>query len=562
MTTNDNSTTADEAAAPRILFLHLPKTAGTALRELFASMYGEDRVTRSLGALRMDEALVDYADADVICGHLIARPGVQLPSDRITMTILRDPIDRFVSYYNFRKFNVSHGSIDARIHGTGIADYVELLGDGDLRDLNTQTTILYPLGTDDHRHLPWAERVVAAKRALDAFDLVGTHDEIDDFTCMLGARFGWPRGENLGRHNVTDRREGASLPEDTLRTLERLLQPDIEVFRHARDRFRQQRRNAIGAGPRVEARQVVVAASRPDVEFGDRRIEISSVSASGTASGTGVVMVGEQMSIDIDFIAHESLSNVSAGFLIRDERGLPMYGTNTWLLGETCAVTPGPYRATFVLLNRLHAGPYTLDAHLIRNGSHAEGCHHWKERIGRFDVSQRGTPHFEGRVLMDPSWTFTPLDERGRCEVTAARASGAPDVAPTVGRFNAALRSPRARIAVLNTLPATATGTESLMELDVRNAGSERWPCDGKRPVNLSYHWIAHDGSVVTFDGIRTRLPRDIEPGQSIRVTGFVRAPHHACGRMQLVWTLVQEGVAWFDLVDKASAATMDVLVT
>lgn len=565
MTPEGDASAVLEPLVPRILFLHLPKTAGTALRELFAKLYGDAHVTRALGALRMDEALIDYADADIVCGHLMPRPGVRLPADRVTMTILRDPVDRFVSYYNFRKFNVVHGSVDARIHATTIEGYVDLLGDGDLRDLNTQTTILYPLGTVDDRPLPWPERVAAAKRAIDAFDLVGTHDEIEDFVCMLGARFGWPQDDRLDRHNVTDRREGAALSEGARRALERLLKPDIEVFAHARERFRRLRREAIGAGPRAATPQRVPApdaAPFAHVEFGDRRIEITSVAVVGTLSGPGVAMVGEHMAIEIDFVAHEAMSNVSAGFLIRDERGLPMYGTNTWLLGETCTLTPGRYRATFSLLNRLHAGPYTIDAHLIRNGSHAEGCHHWKERAARFDVSQRGTPHFEGRVLMDPSWTFVPMDPGARCEVSAAMARGGPVAAPTLGRLNAPLQAPCAAITVINTLEKTTTGAESLVELDVRNVGRERWPCDGKQPVCLSYHWTTPDGANVVFDGVRTRLPRDIEPGQSIRVIGFVRAPQDASGPMKLTWTLVQEGVAWFDGVDPASVATIDVQVT
>ena len=555
---------AEHESAPKILFLHLPKTAGTALHDLLVRQYGEGDVTRPLGTIGFDDALVDYEDFQVICGHLMASPGARLPADRVALTVLRDPIDRFLSQYNFLKFNVGHGMVDARIREGTIDEYVQTLRPGDMSAINLQTEILYPLGTDERRLLSWEERAAAAKRALDGFDFIGVHEELDDFICVLGARFGWPRDSLLKRHNVTDRREGASLSAGCRETLERLLQPDMDVFRHAQARFRELRRSAIGAVRRDESSPVQrrVEVGVVPAEFGDRRLEITSVTMIGSASGVGVSMVGELMSIDVDFVVHEETSEVSAGFLIRDGRGLPMYGTNTWLLGETCTVAPGHFRAHFEMINRLHAGPYTIDAHLVRNRSFEQGCHHWKEQVVRFDVVERATPHFEGRVLMDPSWSLAPLERGSIGKAVTVVPAGRIPFAPNLGRVNAPLRAPSARILVLNLFAKTVTGMESLVELDLRNTGVEAWPCDGKQAVSLCYHWQRDDGSTLVFDGIRTRLPRDVAPGQSIRMNGFVRAPLDACGNLRLVWTLLQEGVAWFDSIDKASATSMDVLVT
>jgi hypothetical protein len=49
----------------------------------------------------------------------------------------------------------------------------------------------------------------------------------------------------------------------------------------------------------------------------------------------------------------------------------------------------------------------------------------------------------------------------------------------------------------------------------------------------------------VVFEGLRTRLPHDVAPGQSVRVAARVRAPARP-GSYLLRWDLVHETVTWF----------------
>jgi hypothetical protein len=54
------------------------------------------------------------------------------------------------------------------------------------------------------------------------------------------------------------------------------------------------------------------------------------------------------------------------------------------------------------------------------------------------------------------------------------------------------------------------------------------------------------------FEGLRTTLPRHIAPGEILCLPCFLRAPETA-GEFKVVWTLVQEEVAWFDERNTAS---------
>ncbi|MEO5561406.1 MAG: Wzt carbohydrate-binding domain-containing protein [Dokdonella sp.] len=561
----------NSVASEQILFLHLPKTAGTALRNLFARHLGEDQVSKNLN-MRLEEALGRYSDFRAICGHLHAEQGQTLPRERVSITVLRDPIDRFLSYFYFRKFDAQNHAVDRRVLSLDIDQYIDELADGDLVDLNLQTALLYPLGTQSLTILSWPERVAAAQVALDDIDFVGIHSEIDDFVSMIAARMGWAGDKALDRVNVTSRRVAPDqLAPASRRKLDELLQYDRLVYEHAVERFRRLRRASIlASGVRRNVRPAMGTQNGADRqqssrgvsaprEFGDRRLEIASVRVSGEMSGASLAMIGEQIMIYIEFVAHEAADKVTAGFLIRDERGLPVFGTTTHLLGDTHHVAPGRYCFCFAFVNRMEGGAYTVDAMLIRNNSYLEGCHHWKDNAASFDVHGWATVSFNGRVMMDARATFAQLSAQGSIE--ARRVSIDPSTpALSSGRLNSPLRDFSARITPLSSLPAVSMGAELLVNIDIENTGVETWRAYGKHLVSLSYHWLDADNNVITFDGLRTCLPRDLEPGERILLHGLLRAPHRT-GELRLIWTMVQEGVSWFDSKDAQSKCCVDVTV-
>ena len=90
-------------------------------------------------------------------------------------------------------------------------------------------------------------------------------------------------------------------------------------------------------------------------------------------------------------------------------------------------------------------------------------------------------------------------------------------------------------------------------DVTFKNASSKTWPSKpdpgGRNAVNLSYHWLDRKRQMVVFDGLRTPLPRDLKPGESVTLRAAIRAPEKA-GEYMLHVTLVQEGVAWFSEKD------------
>jgi cell division protein FtsN len=98
---------------------------------------------------------------------------------------------------------------------------------------------------------------------------------------------------------------------------------------------------------------------------------------------------------------------------------------------------------------------------------------------------------------------------------------------------------------------ATQMAADKTVSADifVKNASERTWPSKpdqkGRYAVNLSYHWLDQKGQVVVFDGLRTPLPRDLKPGEWVKLNASIRAPQNP-RRYALEVTLVQEAVAWF----------------
>ncbi len=81
--------------------------------------------------------------------------------------------------------------------------------------------------------------------------------------------------------------------------------------------------------------------------------------------------------------------------------------------------------------------------------------------------------------------------------------------------------------------------------VEVENAGSAAWRDD----VAVSYHWLDSLGNPIVWDGIRSALPRRVEPGERLEVDLALRAPIPP-GRYRLALDLVAEHRAWFGELD------------
>jgi hypothetical protein len=535
----------------RLLHLHIPKTGGVALREYFCRQLGSGRVSSTLLGLRLNDALLRWRHTDVISGHFNLYQGDVLPRDRLCLTVLRDPLDRFLSEFFFLRNNNETRLLDAHSRDLDLDGHIE----NQLAQPSPpllQMELLFPLGARADAQLGLDEKLVAAKSGIDTFDLVGVQDALEDFCCMIAARMHWPQCE-LSRSNVTRQRLSVSnLSAVQRRAIENLLGAEIELYQYARATFQRQRRACLAAqvvssatrapGPADEQVAVARTTVGPPREFGDRRCEIHAVAVTGEISGLKYVAVGERITINIRFVVGQPVERICIGIAIRDESGALMHGTNSRLLGYDYALSAGTYDASFSFFNRLGLGSYRVDCALTPTGSHHDGCHHWLDQAAHFDVHDNAACPFEGRVLLDHDLSLTL--QRGARAPLPVTAQPAHLPVRTYGRVDPPLHDFRACIEPLSNAQTLSRGVDAFLPLRIRNTGVQVWPSLGRNPVCLSYRWFAADRLLVA-DGLRTPLPGDLTAGSSVTLSLQLQVPDEP-GEYRLQISLVQEGVAWF----------------
>jgi hypothetical protein len=553
----------------KLLHLHLPKTGGTALRRFFVDKLGQDSVSPPLQGIALREALLRWQHKSIISGHFLARQGDKVPDDRLIVTVLRDPVDRFLSEYFYNRFDIDELLVEAKCRALQLDAYIESLMSSSAQRPMVQIDMLYPLGTQDQHRLSSDEMLSCAIKTIDHSAFVGIQEEMDDFCGMLCAKFHWPPS-SPDELNVTSRRlQVTDLTTKQRDNLESLLEPEIILYAHAKTRFKQDRRHFIAAsdmeGERsnnshdLDLTQQSASTQRSvEEDFGDHRCVIDDVQVIGHISGPGQSMTGEVMDVLFQVTSKESLDQVVAGIAIRDEMGSLAFGTNSSLLGEVYSLMPGKYIIRFTTLNRLGPGSYTIDAALTPTLSHYDGCFHWRHEVANLTVAAYATQHFEGNVLLDVGINVESNSE----EATWSKRKPANEgiVARSFGSICRPLTSFHSTIDVMSLVDIVQQNSDLLLQVKIENRGTETWPSNGRFPVKLSYRWHSEVGTMIVADGIRSDLPGDVAPSATTLTCMHVRAPDKP-GRFYLTPSLVQEHVAWFKDRDASNGQTLAITV-
>ena len=106
---------AAQQVSPTVIFLHLPKAAGTTLKDILRRQYQPNEVYE-LDGTQFIQAQEDFKQLDqaekakikILMGHMYFGLHQFLDSPATYITMLREPIDRVISYYYFVKKLSSH----------------------------------------------------------------------------------------------------------------------------------------------------------------------------------------------------------------------------------------------------------------------------------------------------------------------------------------------------------------------------------------------------------------------------------------------------------------------
>ncbi|MCA9958744.1 MAG: sulfotransferase family 2 domain-containing protein [Anaerolineales bacterium] len=230
----------------KVIFLHIPKTAGTTLNTILKRQYPASR-RASLGALAQQDIArfkslseAERARIKMLNGHLAYGLHDYMVGPTTYFTILREPIDRIVSFYYFVYRNPHHYLYDFT-HRTnlGLRGYLE--NKNTIMVDNFQTRLIsgiwdtYPFG-----ELPPTALEQAKENLRNHFAVVGLTEHFDETLLLLRNTFGW-RNIFYTPQNVTSNRpERDSLDTATIDAVTAANQMDVELYAFAKSLFADQ----------------------------------------------------------------------------------------------------------------------------------------------------------------------------------------------------------------------------------------------------------------------------------------------------------------------------------
>lgn len=217
-----------------VIFIHLPKTAGTTVNRLIeweyrlSEMYSIDPVLFRWSAAHLRNLPPErLRKIRMFKGHIPFGLHEILPQPATYITVLRDPVDRVISaFYFMRSYKLHPLYWKMRRENWSLEDFVR----NSQRD-NVQSKIVAGAVYEE----PCTREIVekAKSNLRHHFSVVGLSARLEESLALMKLRFGW-RLSSYSSFNVTrSRPKKRDLPEATLDLLHQRNAFDIELYQEA-----------------------------------------------------------------------------------------------------------------------------------------------------------------------------------------------------------------------------------------------------------------------------------------------------------------------------------------
>lgn len=225
-----------------IIFLHLPKAAGTTLKDILHRQYRADEVyqldnTQFIQAQEKFKQLrqQEKSQLKIVTGHMYFGLHKFIASPTTYITMLRNPIDRVISYYYFVKNLPTHEDYELiKTKNISLKDYCQMPREN---MNNGQTRFLS--GTREFENCGNDMLAIAKQNLQKHFLVTGVQEKFDESLLLLQEKLGWKRTPFYYRRNTNRSRSYARLgiTPDILATIEKYNELDLELYEYVNKIF-------------------------------------------------------------------------------------------------------------------------------------------------------------------------------------------------------------------------------------------------------------------------------------------------------------------------------------
>ena len=229
-----------------VIFLHIPKTAGTTLIEIIERHY-LPRYRYHLGALAQ-KAIAEFktfseerrGDTQLFYGHMAYGLHDYFPQGATYFTVLRHPVERVISFYYFVRRNDKHYLHDFSLEETTDLATFAQSGHTNVTD-NFQVRLVsgiwddVPFGGLTEEHLALAKQVLREK-----IEVFGLTERFDETLLFLKDAFGWPNIWYRSRNVTKNRPQQEAISAEMLQSIAEQNHWDMELYAYAQTLFAEQ----------------------------------------------------------------------------------------------------------------------------------------------------------------------------------------------------------------------------------------------------------------------------------------------------------------------------------
>ena len=231
-----------------LIFIHIPKTAGTALKTIIKRQFPRDSVVNIYGHKPNSIDVATFKNMEkkekekikCLIGHFQFGLHQYLPQPATYITMFRNPVDRIISSYYYIIRSPSH-CLYKKIIGSkmSLKDFVS--SDTTMRLLNLQTKFIGKIGNERHtvndKFVSGDILEIAKNNIVKNNIIFGVTEKFDESVSLFKQLLGW---QNIFyvKKNVTDKRLATkAISKRVRRIIEEKNELDLELYEFVRKRF-------------------------------------------------------------------------------------------------------------------------------------------------------------------------------------------------------------------------------------------------------------------------------------------------------------------------------------
>lgn len=220
-----------------IIFLHIPKAAGSTLHRIIARQYASDLIY-SIDGLRVHESIAEFkqlpeakrSEIKVLKGHMRFGLHEYLPQPSTYITILRDPVERIISHYYYVLRSPEHYLYEQiTSKNMSLKDYVYSDITKDLN--NNQTRLLCTKAVLETYEQGSTKVLESAKKNIE--------EKFDETLILLKRNFKWHLPFYIKANTTKDRPLKNNISQEILKAFEKYNELEIEIFEFVNQKFQE-----------------------------------------------------------------------------------------------------------------------------------------------------------------------------------------------------------------------------------------------------------------------------------------------------------------------------------